>query len=835
MIMTDAKLTPRRSLHKSFFAVNLLSSSPYRLLMASALLIVAGVLAGDVTARRLDFGWLAKGLAMFDRYRPSEPITVYADDGKTEIGKFAPVRHKPLKFEQISPLMRNAILAAEDPHFYDGSSLDPARVVRAGIQILVAGDEGGRDLTLSQQLARKLSNRQGLPGRIQRWLTAVQLERFYTKEEVIESYANHAWFGGNVYGFAAGAEAYFNKPVGSLTPEEAALLAGVPKSPKQYSPLLDVEAARSRRDQVLDLMGRYGFLSGREVSEAKAASVQLAPTSAYSPHDWQFEYPLEEVRQYLEDRYGALGGLSVYTTINVRAQTEAVKELRDALRRYDRERGVWRSDYDNIGSGAGTLTKQRLDNYQHPQWYQENYQENSYVVGLITRVDPDMNQAWVRFGSYTGVVKSKDMGWSGRQPKEEFKVGDIVEFKITKVWTASRELDVELSQVPETAGALVTLNAKNGEVVAMVGGYDLDADPLDQATAGHETGSTFKPFIYSAAVEWCMTPETALTGVPINRGGWQPRNHDGSLGHRDVPMSVALAQDYNLAAVHVLDTLGIQTGAQMVRRFGVTAPMNPDLQSALGDTPAPLEEMVSAYSTFANRGVRVKPHLIRRVNNSDGKVLEEWEQITYHVSSDYVALTMADMMRVAAEKGAAGGLIKGLGRRPVAGSVGVTGDDADRWFIGYTPTYVTGVWVDNSTRGSRPALSTFVSFMKEFLADKPVEVFEKSPEMPEDIRELCLQRKRWMEEDRAYSLSLSSDNDRPPPAADPPLERITLPPPPGEDLNASKPADSGDRKPEPAAATRPREVEPNKKKGKKGNEDGPQPTLKKGKKGGDEQ
>jgi penicillin-binding protein 1A len=269
-----------------------------------------------------------------------------------------------------------------------------------------------------------------------------------------------------------------------------------------------------------------------------------------------------------------------------------------------------------------------------------------------------------------------------------------------------------------------------------------------------QTGSAYKPFIYTAAVEWGMTPESTVSGAPLRRGGWQPHNYDGSLSHGNVPMKIALAKSYNLAAVHLLDQVGVQTGAQMVRRFGITNPMAPSLPSALGASEASLLEMVSAYSVFPNRGVRVQPHLIRKVLDRDGKVLEEWEKTTYKVTSEYVALTMVDMMRgVTSGGGTAAGA--SAGGHPLAGKTGTVNDHTDVWFIGYTPSYVTGVWMGNPERkeslgkgmtGGGNALPMFNEFMNPFMKEKPKEKFPEAPPIPSDIKSLIERRKREEQE-----------------------------------------------------------------------------------------
>jgi penicillin-binding protein 1A len=285
----------------------------------------------------------------------------------------------------------------------------------------------------------------------------------------------------------------------------------------------------------------------------------------------------------------------------------------------------------------------------------------------------------------------------------------------------------------------------------MVGGYDFHWSKFNNATQGlRQTGSAYKPFIYAAAVENGWTPEMVVSGAPIKRGSWSPKNYDGSLSHGNVPMRVALAKSYNVAAVHLLEKVGVQTGAQMVRRFGITNPMSPNLASALGASEASLLEMVAAYSAFPNRGIRMQPHLIKKVENRDGSILEEWDGKSSKVMDPYTALTMVSMMRdVTSGMGTAGGA--NAAGHQLAGKTGTVNDHTDVWFIGYTPTYVTGVWMGNPTRktslgagmtGGGGALPYFNSFMSQFMKDKKIDSFPKVPEMPADIkRENSLRRR----------------------------------------------------------------------------------------------
>ncbi|HKR00301.1 MAG TPA: PBP1A family penicillin-binding protein [Pyrinomonadaceae bacterium] len=814
------------------------------------LAITAGGLTGIIAAYQINYSRAAQEVASLATYRPSVVTRIYADDGETVIGEFAIEKRIPLKYEEIPPLVKNAILAIEDARFYEHMGIDPIRIIGATWKNFTTGSrEGGS--TLTQQLAKNLflTKEQTLERKVNEWLVALQIERYYTKNQIMEMYTNHVFLGANSYGFEAASETYFGKEAKDLSLDEAALLAGIPKAPSEYSPTVNPKAARERRNLVLDQMAKNNFAPQAEVDAAKAKPIHLADTAYYQTQDRSspFAYPVEKIRQELEDKYTtrvAQGGLKVYTTINVEAQKKAVEVVRAGLRQYDRSHSGWRAAYLNITGDAGaTATQQQLDGYKHPDWYGNQYEQGKFIMGLVMKVDQAKNEATIRFGNYTATVSPGDMGWSGRQPRTEFKPGYLAQFEVKQVDEKNRRLNVELTQIPEVQGALMTLNAKTGEVIAMVGGYDFYTNKFNNATQAYrQTGSAFKPFIYTAAVEWGMTPDSRVSGAPIKIGPWQPHNYDGSTSHGDVPLKIALAKSLNIAAVHLLQTVGIQTGSQMVRRFGIKEPMAPYLPSALGATEVPLDQMVSAYSAFPNKGVRVEPHLIRKVLDRDGNVLEEWEKTTYKVMNEYVALTMVSMMRGVTSGGGTAAGAQAIGV-PVAGKTGTVNDHTDVWFIGYTPTYVTGVWMGypgrkknlgNDMTGGHGALPFFVAFMKDFMKDKPKEDFEKAPAMPEDMKELFKQRQREMLEGRLDILakkpgSKADETEAPAVITSPNMEQVTLPPapktddlPPPPDMppaTTAAPKKAETDTPQPPPATRPREVEQPKKKGKKGTDE----------------
>lgn len=733
------------------------------LAMSVLLALSAGALTGVLFSYYLNNSRYSVEVSALATYRPPQVTTIYADDGETVLAEFAIEKRIPIKEQDIPQNVEDALIAIEDNRYYNHIGIDPYRIAGVIYKNLTGGRlEGGS--TITQQLAKNLFlyKDQTYTRKVNEWAVALQIERFYTKRQILEMYMNYVFLGAGAYGFEAGAKTYFGKSLNELSLEEAALLAAIPKSP-EYSPTRSMEKAKMRRDIVLDQMAKYfpERYSQSAVDAAKAKPIKLADTAYYQslPKSTAWDYPVEEIRRYLENEYTtrvAQGGLKVYTTINVEAQKIATKVVRERLRAFDRGRR-WRSDYQNILVDAENqpLTDEKeiankLASYKHADWYGDEYEEGEYIKGLVVRQNVASDQVGVRFGKYKAIVTASDMGRSGKRPREELKPGFLAEFLVKKVDNENQILQVELSQVPEIQASLVSINAKNGEIVCMVGGYDFHTSKFNNATQGlRQTGSAYKPFIYTAAVEDGMTPDMLVSGAPIKRGGWMPHNYDGSTSHANVPMKIALAKSLNLAAVHLLEQVGIQAGGQMVRRFGITNPMAPSLPSALGASEASLLEMTSAYSAFPNKGVRVHPHLIRKVYSRDGTLLEEWKNTTSKVTNEYVALTMVDMMRGVINGGTGSGA--SAAGHPLAGKTGTVNDHTDVWFIGYTPTYATGVWMGNPERkeslgrgmtGGGGALPFFNSFMNAFMKDKPKDSFPSVPPIPPEIRTLMERNKR---------------------------------------------------------------------------------------------
>ncbi|MBV9243106.1 MAG: PBP1A family penicillin-binding protein, partial [Acidobacteria bacterium] len=731
---------------------------------ALVLALAAGGLTGVIASYYMNNSRYSVEVSALATYRPPQVTTIYADDGETVLAEFAIEKRIPVRIQDVPDKVTDALLAIEDYRYRDHIGIDPYRILGAVYKDITTGKTEGAS-TITQQIAKNLFlyRDQTYTRKVNEWAVALQIERLYTKDQILEMYMNYVFLGAGAYGFEAGSRTYFGKSLKDLNLEEAALLAAIPKSP-EYSPTHSMEKALERRNIVLDQMAKYfpQKYSQAEVDAAKAKPIQLASTAYYQsqPKSTAWDYPVEEIRRQLEEKYTtrvAQGGLKVYSTINVEAQKIATKSIRERLRAFDKGR-AWRSDYKNIleDDDGNPVTDQKdidriLNTYKHPDWYGDDYQEGEYIKGLVMKDDAATDSVGVRFGRYKAIVHQGNMGRSGKRPTAELKPGFLAEFLIKHVDKDKQILDVELSQVPEIQAALVCINSHNGEIVSEVGGYDFQTNKFNNATQGlRQTGSSYKPYIYTTGVEQGMTPDTIISGAPIKRGGWQPHNYDGSLSNPDVPMKVALMKSLNISAVHIMEQVGIQSAAQMVRRFGITNPMAPSLPSALGASEVSLLEMVAAYSTFPNKGIRMQPHLIRKVYNRDGSLLEEYDGASSKVISEYVALTMVQMMRGVTGPGGTAAAAQAAGH-PLAGKTGTVNDHTDVWFLGYTPTYVTGIWMGNplkkenlgnSMTGGHGALPYFNDFMNVFMKGKPMEKFPDAPPMPADIKREAEIRKR---------------------------------------------------------------------------------------------
>jgi penicillin-binding protein 1A len=714
----------------------------------------------------------AQEVAGLANYRPNLVTRVVADDGKTVVGEFSLERRIPVTYDQIPETMKNAIFAIEDDRFFQHIGVDPIRIVTAAFKNILKSRKAEGASTLTQQLARSLylTPEKTYTRKIKEILFALQIERYYTKEQIMEMYCNYIFLGGGAYGFEAASQYYFSKSLKDLTLEECALLAGLPKAPSLYSPTRDEKAALERRNVVLYRMRDEGYITDEEYNRSRQTRINLNISPPQNANNSIFGYFVEAVRQESEETFGTwqtqTGGMNIYTTIDPVAQREAVRAVRKGLHAYEDRHGKrWRGKLTNL---LNQKPPADLSHYAHPDWMGD-YQPGEYIYGLVMGVGP--STAEVRFGDYKATLTDPGTKWAGGSPSKLLRKGDLAVFKINKADNEKKVLDVMLDQLPSVDGALVCLESKTGEIKAMVGGYDFSTRKFNNATqAERQTGSAFKPFIYSAAVEAGFTPDTVVSAEPfVDPGtGWSPTNYDGSAGGGMLPLRTALQQSLNVVAVRLLSIVGVDKGAEMVKRFGLPNPMKRVLPSALGATEEPLFDMVSAYSTFSNQGMRVKPHLIKRVTDAEGDIKQEWKSENSKVISPWVAAQMQIMMRGVVTGGTAGSMMsnKELAKRMICGKTGTVNDFTDAWFIGYTPTYTAGVWIGypglkktlgNKEAGSVAALPMWIHFMEKFLKDKPNDQFPKNVPVDKEVLARRAEAERAVREAQAGETERASD------------------------------------------------------------------------------
>jgi penicillin-binding protein 1A len=702
--------------------------------LAFGFLVVCAIGIGAATGVLFVYSSDLPEIHALEDYRPDVVTELYADDGQS-IGTFALQRRILLTYAQIPKVLRDAIFTTEDQHFEEHWGVDFPRVLEAAWHdVRHHGMKEGAS-TLTMQLAGGLFlNRadRSVHRKLQETILAIEIERHYTKEQIFTMYCNQIYLGAGNYGFEAASEYYFGKPVGQLTLPEAATLAAIIRGPI-YSPIAHPERALGRRNLVLSLMAH-----DRKVTQAQAAAAAKEPLGLHvsSVRNDFAPYFVEEIRQYLEHTYGTAAvheqGLRVYTTLNVAMQKAAEQAVRDGLHAYDRRHG-WRGNLANIlsqNSGAQNASS-KLDAYQNEEW-RSTPAKGDYLPGLVTAVEPTF--ATIRVGSYHAMLTPTDFAWTGKKsPSQLLKVGDLVVVGIKEV--AGSTLHVQLEQQPVAQAALLAIDNPTGEVKAMVGGYDFDQSKFNRATqAVRQTGSSFKVYVYSTALEQGASPFDTIVDEPVTfRSGGQnysPKNYDLKFEGR-ITLRRALADSRNVPAVRLLEHVGVQNTIDMARRFGVTSPLPPYLPLALGSADLTLMEHTSAFTVFPDDGIRIEPHYIRRVTSYDGAVLEEPRPNVKDVVQPDVARTMTAMLEEVVQFGT-GVRAKELGRVS-AGKTGTTNDFTDAWYIGFTPHITAGVWVGNDDKrvslgkketGARAALPMWLEFMQQAVEEYPAQDFQ---------------------------------------------------------------------------------------------------------------
>jgi penicillin-binding protein 1A len=697
-------------------------------------LFAAAILGGSLLGVFLAVESDLPQVTSLEDFQPNIITQVFARDGSV-LGEFAIEKRVVIEFRDIPPVLRNAIVAVEDADFWKHIGVNPWRIPGAALANLRSGHYSQGFSTLTMQLTRLLFlTPEKTPERkIKEVILAFQIEKSFTKEEILTLYCNQVYFGHGNYGVEAASRFYFGKSVRELTLSEAALIAGIAQNPVRRTPIENPEASLARRNHVLDRMAEEKYITREEAEQAKREPLGLhlrREPPSIAP------YFLEEIRKYLERQYGSQriyqGGLRVYTTLDPRMQKEAVRALRDGLRKLDRRARGFVKPKETLLKDGLLPDPLHLDEWDWP------FHEGDVVRGVV--IASDRAAAVVRIGAYRASVGPRDIDWS--RPGSVSDVlprGTVAPFRILSLTEKSgrKEARVRLEQDPEVEGALLAMDVRSGAVRAMVGGYDFARSKFNRATqALRQVGSAFKPIVYAAALEslgW--TPATTIVDAPLSitdpwdKSVWSPQDYDHTyLG--PITLRRALEQSRNVPAVKTLQAVGIETGIEYARRLGLTNDLPPYLPIALGAGEETLVDMVDAYATFANQGLRMKPYFIDRILDRDGNLIEESRPRASDAIRADTAYILTSLLRGVVERGTAV-RARRLGR-PIAGKTGTTNDFTDAWFLGYEPSLAAGVWVGFDEKrislgrgetGADAALPIWMDFWRAATASLPIEEY----------------------------------------------------------------------------------------------------------------
>ena len=696
------------------------------------LMVLVSALVGATAGLLLVYSTDLPQVGQLEHYRPSAITELYDDQGRT-IGSFALQRRVVASYDDYPQVLRQALISIEDKDFYRHWGINVWRIAGAAYRDIESGGRVQGASTLTMQLARNLflSPDRSFHRKIQEALLAIQIERRFTKEQIFTLYANQIYLGHGVYGFEAASEFYFSKPARQLTLEEAALIAGLPKSPANYSPINHPDHALHRRNLVINSMLEDGKLTAFQASSARNAPLGLKlehDLSSLAP------YFVEEVRRYLESKYGTdqvhEGGLRVYTTLDMNLQWAANQAVLDGLAVYERRHG-WQGHLENV-----LLEGQTLASYKHPDW-EGQLDPGSYAHALVTEVSA--STATLKIASYTATLSAADIAWARQPMARMLAPGDMIYVKLLALGPGAKAR-VSLEQDSGAQGALLAIDNASGDVRAMVGGRDFNLSKFNRATqALRQVGSSFKPYVYTAAIDQGARPDDTILDAPVTfrtaSGPYSPHNFDEKY-EGTITLRRALAQSRNIPALKLADKTGIRTVEDYARRFGISSPLPPYLPVAIGAAEVSLFEQTSAYSVFPDDGVRLVPRLIIKVTDYDGRALEEDYPEVKDVISSRTARLMTSMLEGVVQHGTAVAATKL--KIPLAGKTGTTNDFTDAWFVGFSPSMTAGVWVGYDEKkslgaketGARTALPIWMQFMTTALAGKDPGQFQPPPDLP---------------------------------------------------------------------------------------------------------
>ena len=696
-------------------------------IVAASLGILSGVMfayAGDLPA-----------VTSLDYYAPSTITRVLSAKGQV-IGEFATQRRVIVGYDEINPVLRQAIIATEDADFDKHFGINIWRIFAAAIVDIVSRRPEQGASTLTQQVARNLdqfglTKQKRIERKVREMILAIQIEKRYTKKEIFTIYSNQMYLGHGAYGVEAASRLYFNRTNKQLNLEEAALIAGIFQTPERQSPFVDMRRATARRNVVLQRMADEKYISQQQADEAKKRPIVTrgAPTQppGIAP------YFVEEVRKHLERQYGAKvlyeNGLTVTTTLDGGLQELANKSLERGMRAYDRRHG-WRRPTRNVLDENHTI-----DGYKDERWTRP--MDVGDIVPAVVVVAPKTGAARLRFGPYHADIGGKELvyGPSKRPgPADYFKAGDLIDVGIQKLDRTTGVASVTLEQSPLAEGAMLVIDNHTGQIKAMVGGWSFARSKFNRAVqAFRQLGSTFKPIVYTAAIDRGFTPSSILIDAPVtypsgNGQLYNPHNYDHKfLG--PITLRYALEESRNIPAIKMMDTLGPKNVLEYAKRFGFEEDFPPYLPIALGAGDATLLDVTSAYTTFPNQGVRMKPYFVQNVKDREGNLLEENRGEPSDVIRADTAYVMVNMLRGVLSLRGTGARATALAQSgPLAGKTGTVDDNTDAWFVGFDPDITVGVWLgfDDKRKslgtveqGAYAALPIWMDFMKTYIDERP--------------------------------------------------------------------------------------------------------------------
>ena len=687
-------------------------------------------------------------------YRPPVITEVYSDNGEI-IGRFWEEKRILVDMKVLPEYLVQAFISAEDSRFFEHRGIDILGIIRAMTVNVKAGKfvQGGS--TITQQVAKSLllkNPEKTYRRKVREAMLSMQMEKELSKEHILYIYLNEIFLGHGAYGVEVAALNYFGKSAKDISLAEAALIAGLPQAPSRYSPVRNFASAKARQLYVLGRMRDNNYITKAQYNEAASEAITIIPDPDTKVFFEKTPYFTEHIRRDLLDRYGAnvlyRDGLKVYTTVNVDMQRAARAAILEGTLNLDKREG-YRGPVAHLG-------EKDIDGFS-PDWIKtinpEDLSEGMVLQGVVVKVSDADNESHVRLGPVLVKLPFDTMKWARKpnknkeyiydritKPSSALTKGDVILVKlVNKDEKGPFSWIVSLAQEPVVQSALICFDLSTGAVKAMVGGRDYEKSQFNRVIQSkRQPGSAFKPLIYAAALDKGLSPAKVILDAPLVAPSgdddevWKPRNYGRKFNGPTI-LRTGLALSLNVITVKLLQEIGIPYTIDYIHKLGIFSHLDPNLSLALGSSEVPLYDITKAYSVFAKGGYLIEPIFINRIFDRDGRVIEEHHPNATKVISEQTAYVMTDLLKAVINEGT-GARIKAL-KRPVAGKTGTTNNLIDAWFLGYTPEFVTGVWVgyDQATSmgegetGARAASPIWLKFMSEILEDYPIEDFDIPP------------------------------------------------------------------------------------------------------------